>query len=1159
MRSRFQLWARAGYADLVDPRQPILIVLSLILIGSFTLTHAQAQTLRTYVSGTGNDTNPCTISAPCRTFQAAITLTSPGGEIQSLDSADYGHVTITQPVTVIGAHGVAGVLATNVSGVTINAGPNDMINLSGLEIDGAGSGASGILFNSGGVLNVDDSLIRGFTNGISVSATNPNSFSISNTVVVNNSVGLSVQSSATSTGVLSGVQLVNNATGAAETGAGSSAQATLIIQNSVVANNSAVGLLSNGFSTINVSNTTVANNGVGVEAQGQNAALQLTGSTVTGNGAGWVATNSGVVHSSGANSISGNTSGNSAPPAGPISTPSPSTTPPSTVSVNVASLPLGTVAANSLSPTCFTNPTGTVFANSNWTSASTQYLAAPSAQQFIIRTLAACSTRDVEVTTWTRNGYVYARLDSTGKAIYFLHNGETANGSLEIGIVTGLDETAYPGGTYYPLYQNNNLVGTVPGYNKSNTTGASFTFGVSGFDIYARFNGVEFTRFKEYRQMNGGAVALKANPGYGFRAIKVSPLTTQYLYSDYANNKIDLRDWNVRSTQTKGTIAGGSNSLTIAAPQNFQVGDWVIVEIGAEAGAGARGTIGVGGQWPTRYYADAAAMNADTSQTPYTYAWTQNDGVVYQWGGLFPTWLSSTTFNTGDQVQNLGVNYRSLINNNISNTPASSPSAWQVIGTGGTWVAQSSTLNYYTAKAIPLSLHGRISAISADGKTLTLLQADGVTAANAAVTATNANVFLDNQPYVNYLTGPQNGASFYADLTPITPTNMTIIFPTGTFAGSGQIQYQAQSGWTIKGQGQANTTLLAPKGVYSLHLYGAGVTGYTFSDFTLQGNFGTEKYGLAFPGWTYVPGGMAMTGPWAGSPNNNPGDRSVITQTLIPQGSAYPSGIGIDGGGIIGNVNATVQDITVNDVSQKAVGVSYANNVWAYRVTNNEHSVNQIYVQWQFQWANSNNGGCVDCKMNSVALRAGFESFGSSGHQFLRPVSVNGAFSENTANSWVIQDATLTVTDNHTGNLPPAWDKNNPLVNINSNIGGYDVAAGGTISNMVINVQGYVDSANDVPVGINVNASNPNITITGGRYTGPNYASPSTLAGPQGIRSTGTNTQVSGFTTCGTVIPNGTVNIANIGVFNGAVNNSKANVIVTPAGSGNTSAPTPCP
>ena len=108
--------------------------------------------------------------------------------------------------------------------------------------------------------------------------------------------------------------------------------------------------------------------------------------------------------------------------------------------------------------------------------------------------------------------------------------------------------------------------------------------------------------------MNVGAVALKANTGYGFRAITMSPLANGYLYSDYANNKLDMRDWGMRSIQTTGTIAAGSSTLVLAATQNLKVGDFLLVEIGHEAGAGLRGTIGVGGVWPALYYATTAAL-----------------------------------------------------------------------------------------------------------------------------------------------------------------------------------------------------------------------------------------------------------------------------------------------------------------------------------------------------------------------------------------------------------------------------------------------------------------------------------------------------------------------------------------------------------------------
>jgi hypothetical protein len=297
-------------------------ILSLALASALQLTPAAAQTLRTYVSGAGKDTNPCTFSAPCQTLQAALKLTAPGGEIQSLDSADYGYATIAQSVTIIGAHGVAGVLATNVSGITINAGANDVINLRGLDIDGAGTGVNGILFSSGAALNVDDSVIRGFTNGVTISSTNPNSFSISNTLISNNSTGVSIQSAAPSTGVLAGTQVTNNATGLIATGVSAAVQATLTVQNSVVTSNSTVGLASNGFSMISVSGSMIANNGVGVEAQNSGAVLRLATSYASGNSTGSTAAAGGQVISANDHLIAGNTGGGSTPPA-PVPPPTP--------------------------------------------------------------------------------------------------------------------------------------------------------------------------------------------------------------------------------------------------------------------------------------------------------------------------------------------------------------------------------------------------------------------------------------------------------------------------------------------------------------------------------------------------------------------------------------------------------------------------------------------------------------------------------------------------------------------------------------------------------------------------------------------------------------------------------------------------------------------
>src|SRR5690242_592592 len=92
------------------------LVAAAFVAASLQLAPAYGQSGRTYVSGVGNDNGRCTLTQPCRTLQAALKLTQPGGEIQSLDSADYGYLTINQSVTLIGAHGATGVLAANISG-----------------------------------------------------------------------------------------------------------------------------------------------------------------------------------------------------------------------------------------------------------------------------------------------------------------------------------------------------------------------------------------------------------------------------------------------------------------------------------------------------------------------------------------------------------------------------------------------------------------------------------------------------------------------------------------------------------------------------------------------------------------------------------------------------------------------------------------------------------------------------------------------------------------------------------------------------------------------------------------------------------------------------------------------------------------------------------
>src|SRR5882762_9428885 len=129
-------------------------VLNLLAVLVFTcafasLAHAQAS--RTWVSGVGDDVNPCSRTAPCKTFAGAISKTAAGGEIDALDPAGYGAVTITKSITLDGGGGqVASVLVSSgQNGILINAGASDLIVVRNLSFNGVGSGLNGIRFLQG--------------------------------------------------------------------------------------------------------------------------------------------------------------------------------------------------------------------------------------------------------------------------------------------------------------------------------------------------------------------------------------------------------------------------------------------------------------------------------------------------------------------------------------------------------------------------------------------------------------------------------------------------------------------------------------------------------------------------------------------------------------------------------------------------------------------------------------------------------------------------------------------------------------------------------------------------------------------------------------------------------------------------------------------------
>jgi hypothetical protein len=136
--------------------------LATLVICAFYAVPAQAQT-RVFVAAQGSDSNPCTFAAPCRTFQHAHNVVAASGEIDVLDPAGYGAVTITKSISIQG-HGFSGISpASSTTAITIAAGATDIVNLSGLLIDGGSIGLHGILFTTGYALTIEDSIVRNLT------------------------------------------------------------------------------------------------------------------------------------------------------------------------------------------------------------------------------------------------------------------------------------------------------------------------------------------------------------------------------------------------------------------------------------------------------------------------------------------------------------------------------------------------------------------------------------------------------------------------------------------------------------------------------------------------------------------------------------------------------------------------------------------------------------------------------------------------------------------------------------------------------------------------------------------------------------------------------------------------------------------------------------
>jgi hypothetical protein len=163
---------------------------------------AQALSDRTWVSGTGTNSAPCTRAAPCATFQFAHDQTNPSGEINCVDAGSYGQLAIAKAITISCEAGTAGILvAVSGNGIFINAAATDVVTLRGLDIEGSGVGTFGIIAQQAREVHVEKCSIRNFRFSSTAAALRTSNGSITtifmfvvDTVLSDNSNGISLGS-----------------------------------------------------------------------------------------------------------------------------------------------------------------------------------------------------------------------------------------------------------------------------------------------------------------------------------------------------------------------------------------------------------------------------------------------------------------------------------------------------------------------------------------------------------------------------------------------------------------------------------------------------------------------------------------------------------------------------------------------------------------------------------------------------------------------------------------------------------------------------------------------------------------------------------------------------------------------------------------------------
>jgi hypothetical protein len=217
------------------------------IVFGFAATPALAQATRTFVSGNGSDANPCSLAAPCRSFQQAHNVVSAGGEVVALDSAGYGTITISKAITIT-AIGIEASITSSVAtptGIIVNAGAGDVVTIRGLTLISGATSGDGVDINSAKSVTIRDCTIKATLNVVATA---------------NGNVGIEVSSifgKAKPVVMVTGAKLLNNGLG---------------------------GLFGSNNVQVFVDRTQISGNGTGWQASGGGVVSSYKTNAVNGNG-----------------------------------------------------------------------------------------------------------------------------------------------------------------------------------------------------------------------------------------------------------------------------------------------------------------------------------------------------------------------------------------------------------------------------------------------------------------------------------------------------------------------------------------------------------------------------------------------------------------------------------------------------------------------------------------------------------------------------------------------------------------------------------------------------------------------------------------------------------------------------------------------------------